>query len=182
MFGARALAIGTTTALIATIGAFGAASAATTGDVTVTGTTVSTLQLTLVDGSAAFGSNLDPLGTAPNSGEAAVSGTSSGVGACYEWGGTVKVDANDTYTVDVNALETHTNARLHFLAANPASYADCTGGTTFGTTDAISAVANGTQGYQNSHPFWLGLDVQWGDLHSTSAGAATIEFVIAAKP
>ena len=56
MFGARALAIGTTTALIATIGAFGAASAATTGDVTVTVTTVSTLQLTLVDGSAAFGS------------------------------------------------------------------------------------------------------------------------------
>jgi hypothetical protein len=177
MFGHRFLSIAATTAIVASFAVAGSASADTTGQVGVTGTTVPVLQLTLPDASAGFGSNLDPIGTTPN-GEAVLSGTSSGVGACYEWAGAVKIDANDTYTVTVAATEAGTNGDLHFLASNPATYAACTGGTAFAAVDPISFVTNGTVGYQNNHDFWLGLPVVWSQLHNADAAKATIVFSV----
>lgn len=184
MYATRILSFAATTALVASLAAAGSAGAATTGNVSVTGTTVAVLQLTLPDTSAAFGDNLDPLGTAPKIGvnanlEADVAGTSTGVGACYKWAGAVKIDANDGYTVSVAATENNTNGDLHFLTADPATYGACTGGTAFGGTTPISFVTGGTVGYQNDHDFWLGLPVLWSQAHNADAAKATIVFTVA---
>lgn len=178
MYATRILSFAATTALVASLAAAGSAGAATTGNVSVTGTTVAVLQLTLPDTSAAFGSNLDPIGTAAN-GEGSLVATSTGVGACYKWAGAVKIDANDGYTVSVAATENNTNGDLHFLTANPATYGACTGGTAFGGTTPISFVTGGTVGYQNDHDFWLGLPVLWSQAHNADAAKATIVFTVA---
>ncbi len=123
-------------ASLATVAVAGAASAAPSGVVTISGTTVSKIELTLTDSSAQFGTNLTPDGDASN-GEATTVYTGT-AGACYAWAGTATVRSNVTYRVGVNG--SGALPRVGFLTANPATYAACTGGQAVSTAMFPAAV------------------------------------------
>lgn len=156
------------------------ASAATSGVVTVTGGSASTIELTLSDASAAFGTNLTPDGSGSGSDEVTgieIDGGASSAGACYEWAGSVTVRSNMAYGVTVAAAAA--NNRLDFLTSNPADYAACTSGTQVGTgmfpgTTPGAWVTGQSRTATRTHGYWLGLDVQWGDAPNASLGAASL--------
>ena len=149
------------------------ASAATSGTVTVTGGSVSTIDLTIPDTTAAFGANLSPSGTG-GSGEVSgvnVDPTVPSAGACFEWSGSTVVQSNVSYGVSLSA--TAANNRLDFLTANPADYAACTGGTQVSTSTTTWVTGQAVTS-SRTHPFWLGVDVQWTDAPNANLANATL--------
>ncbi len=159
-------------ASLATAVVAGTAGAATSGTVTVSGTTVSVIELTVGDSTAQFGTNLAPDGTASNSSDtvtAYLEGSTPSVGACYKWGGNVLVRSNSPYRLRVSASTTV--ARLGFLTANPGTYTACSTGETVSATPAMFASATPVGTWATGLPrttgattsFWLGMTVQWTD-------------------
>jgi hypothetical protein len=155
---------------LATLAIAGSASAAPSGVVTVSGTSVSTIELTLPDSTAQFGTNLTPDGVASNSTDtitAYVDGTVPSAGSCYKWGGSAVVRSNVTYHVMVTA--SGALPRLGFLTANPATYAACSTGEQAsaamfpGATPPGTFVNNQTATTTRTHAFWLGMTVLWTD-------------------
>jgi hypothetical protein len=158
------------TTALASLSVAGTASAAPSGVVTVTGTSVSTIELTLPDSTAQFGTNLTPDGVASNSTDAIavnVDGATPSTGSCYEWGGSAVVRSNVTYKVSVTASASL--PRLGFLTANPATFAACSSGEQASTamfpsaTPAGSFVINQAATSTRTHNFWLGMTVLWTD-------------------
>ncbi|MFN8518056.1 MAG: hypothetical protein U0667_01410 [Chloroflexota bacterium] len=143
----------------------GAASAAPSGVVTISGTTQSKIELTLADDTASFGTTMTPDGD-PSGGESTLAGTAA-AGACYAWAGTATVRSNVTYRVGVNG--SGSLSRVGFLTAAPATYAACTGGMAVSTAMFPAAVPptafviNQTATTSRAHNFWLGLSVGWTD-------------------
>ncbi len=134
------------TAVVASLGAVVPASAAPSGVVTVTGTSVSKIELSLPDSTAAFGTNLTPDGVASNSTDtvtAYVDGASPSTGACYKWPGSSVVRSNVTYKVSVTASAGL--AKLGFLTANPGTYAQCVAGEPASTNMFPAATPAGSQ-------------------------------------
>jgi hypothetical protein len=165
-----------TVAVVASLAGIGAASAADSGTVTVTGASSAKIELTVPDGTAQFGTDLTPDGNDSNgdaSVVALVDTADPSAGACYRWPGSVVVRSNVGYYVTVAG--SGPNARLDFLQAQPTTYAQCNTGeqvavSMFGSaTPAHSWVAGETKTGKRTHPFWLGLDVQWEDDPGTIA-------------
>jgi hypothetical protein len=149
------------------------ASAATSGVVTVTGGSVSTIDLTIPDASAAFGANLTPDG-AGGSGEVSgvnVDTTVPSAGACFEWSGSSVVKSNVSYGLSLSA--TAANNRLDLLTVNPADYAACTSGTQV-STSATTWVTGQAVTSSRTHAFWLGLNVLWTDAPNANLANATL--------
>lgn len=149
---------------------------------TVTGESLPTLELSLGDGSAAFGDNLSPLGTASNSSDTVTVNVDSATpseGACYEWAGTVTVSSNVAY--DVTVLPAASNPNLTLRQSNPASYSACTTGQSI-TTTLFTLVDSHAAGAGNEHDFWLGLDVRWDSAPSSTLGDATLVFAVIQDP
>jgi len=166
---------------LATSVAAGTASAAPSGTVTISGTSVGVIELTLADTSADFGTALAPDGSGA-SGEVGASFTGA-AGACFSWAGTASVRSNVSYRVTVNG--SGSLARLGFLTAAPGSYAACSGGEAastnmFPASTPVHAFVTTTQGVTTgrNHDFWLGMSVGWadtpGDLNPAPAVSLTI--------
>jgi hypothetical protein len=157
-------------AVLASAVVAGSASAAPSGVVTVTGTSVSTIELTLPDSTAQFGTNLTPDGAASNSTDTITTnldGAAVSQGTCYEWGGSAVVRSNVTYKVSVTASAAL--PRLGFLTANPTNYAQCSTGEQASTAMFPAAVPPGSfvinqpATATRTHNFWLGMTVLWTD-------------------
>ncbi|GEM_PF-3835027 len=158
----------------------GPVGAATDDALTVTGQSDPTLEIALVDDTAAFGDNLTPQGATPNGADASlgviVDPAATSTGACYEWGSKIVVSSNVAY--DVTVTPAAANAKLNWLTADPSTFAACSGGTAIGT-DPIAFVNAGSVGAGNEHSFWLGLEVLWGDAPSATRGDASLTFAVA---
>lgn len=164
-------------------------SAASSGTVTVTGGSVSTIELTIPDSTAQFGTNLTPDGVASNSSDTVgviVDPATTSAGACYKWGGSVSVRSNKNYYLMVSAAAA--NNRLDFQKTDPATYATCTGGEQVATAMYTTATPAGswttaqTRTASRSTSFWLGLDIQWTDDPSTTVGNATLTLGTSVAP
>ena len=153
-------------ASLATVALAGTAGAAPSGTVTITGTTVSKIELTLADDTANFGNAMTPDGD-PSGGESTPMVPSGAAGACYAWAGTATVRSNVTYRVGVNG--SGALPRVGFLTTAPATYAACTGGMPVSTAmfpaavPPTSFVINQSSTTGRAHNFWLGLSVGWTD-------------------
>lgn len=157
--------------MVAALLSIGSVAAANPDDLAVTGQSASTITLTLTDVSAAFGTNLTPIGQISDA-EGVVVGTVP-AGTCYDWAGTVTINSNLSYDVELSSAAANSN--LDWMTGDPADYAACTGGTqvAVATADLVTAqVITASQ----AHTFWLGLDVKWSDGVSTTLGNATLTF------
>ena len=161
------------TLVVASVALAAPASAATSGVVTVTGGSVSTIDLTIPDVTAAFGGTMSPDGTGAGAESAGVNidPTVPSAGACFKWAGSVAVRANVAYGVSLSAAAN--NNRLDFLTANPATYAACTGGTQVSTSTS-TWVSGATVTASRTHSFWLGVDVLWTDTPSATLANASL--------
>ena len=166
---ARLGAVALTTSVVMSLAIVGAASAATSGVVTVTGGSVSKIEVTIPDATAAFGLTMTPDGDPSGSESNGINVVAAG--ACYEWAGSVAVRSNVSYGVTLSAAAA--NNRLDFLTADPGTYAACTGGTQVSTSTTTWATTQGVTS-SRSHPFWLGVDVQWTDAPSATLANATL--------
>jgi hypothetical protein len=133
---------------------------ADTGGVTVSGETVATLDITIADATAEFGTNLSPDGTDSNSGDGVTDVTDT-TGACYIWDSSVTVASNVDYAVTVEADVA--DADLSFMTSNPGNFAACIGGTSIPDPPATAhewvALAPETAG--QAHPYYLTMPVLW---------------------
>jgi hypothetical protein len=170
-------------ASLATVALAGTASAAPSGTVTISGTSVGVLELTLTDASADFGAALAPDGSGAG-GE--VGGSFTGAaGACFSWAGTASVRSNVSYRVTVNG--SGSLPRLGFLTAAPATYAACSGGEAASTNmfpgnTPIHAFVTSTQAVTTgrNHNFWLGMSVGWTDAPGNLNPAPAVSLTITA--
>ena len=163
-------------------------SAAPSDTVAVTGGSSSKIELTIPDDDAVFGTNLTPDGDASNSTDTVVANVDDATtptGACYEWGGTTVVRSNKAYDLTVSAGAA--NSKLDFMTANPADFAECTGGESVGTAmypapvDPVGAWStSNAKSAKATHSYWLGLEVLWTDDPSELVGAATLTLSAAA--
>ena len=168
------------TTVMASLAIAGPASAATTGDVTVSAESVATIELTLSSDTAAFGT-VSPDGTTSSTGVTAIE-DGAGSGACYEWPGSVTVSSNVLYDVTVSANTT--KPKLDFLTTNPSTFAACTGGegVSADPDPVMFASATPAGGWaldqaataSEAHPYHLGLEVLWIDGPSTTLASAIL--------
>ena len=172
------------------------------GDVvTVTGASVSIIEITLASGATAqatggavrlrernvrFGTNLAPDGPpsdSPDEVTAVVDPSDPSSGACYAWAGAVTVRSNRIYTLKVSSSTA--NPHLTFLVEDPTDFATCAGGQVVGPTmfsgaDPAGAwVAGQGRTPGRSHRYWLGLQVLWTDAPSSTLADATLTFTAA---
>jgi hypothetical protein len=154
---------------------------AASGDVTVTGTTVETIELTIDNDEVGFGGNLSPDGTPSDSTTdtigVIVDPATVSTGACYTWAGDVEVSSNEDYFLKVTAAAA--NSQLDFLTAAPVAFADCAGEPVDTTMFASATPAGAFTGSlartaQRTTDFWLGLSVLWSDAPSSTAADATL--------
>jgi hypothetical protein len=174
----RLLAPALACALLAAVGLAGSASAAAPNDVVFSGTSVATVELTLADQTAAFGTTLTPNGGASTGSDTLTVNTdasASKAGSCYEWASQATVSSNKNY--GINVTPSAGSSRLTFLDSNPANYAACTSGTTLIIATAILFVVEALPTATRDHPFYLGLDVRWTDLPAAFT-ATTLVFTI----
>lgn len=166
--------------MLATVAGTAPAGAAS-GDVTVTGGSVETIELTIDNDEVDFGSNLSPDGTASDSVTDTIGVLTDpddpSTGACYTWAGEVEVSSNENYFLKVTAAAA--NSQLDFLTAAPVAFADCAGEP---VDTAMFASATPAGAFTSSLPrtaqdttdFWLGLSVLWSDAPSATAADATL--------
>jgi hypothetical protein len=154
---------------------------AASGDVTVTGGSVETIELTIDNDEVDFGSNLSPDGTASDSVTDTIGVFTDpddpSTGACYTWAGEVEVSSNENYFLKVTAAAA--NSQLDFLTSAPTQFSDCAGEP---VDTAMFASATPAGAFTGSLPrtaedatdFWLGLSVLWSDAPSATAADATL--------
>jgi len=196
------IAMAVMTAMLVASPAMAGSKATSSGDVvTVTGASVSIIEVTLASGATAqatggavrlrernvrFGTNLAPDGTpsdSPDDVTAVVDPSEPSTGACYAWAGAITVRSNRVYTVKVSA--TTTNPHLTFLAEDPTDFAACARGQVVGPTmfsgaDPAGAwVAGQGRTPGRSHRYWLGLEVLWMDAPSSTLADTTLTFTAA---
>jgi hypothetical protein len=174
------------------IGAFaveglGAPASAATGTVTVTATVNATITISIADTTAAFGTNLDPLGTDSNSADGVTdvqsAGTPPATGSYYIWktgGVAVTVGSNATWNGTVAASANSGTSSSMTIASGvlrwkdgsaPASYSDCSSATSFNTAASTwkSAVPRGNTTYTT----YYCLRDDWTDDPGTFASTVT---------
>lgn len=138
---------------------------AATGTVSVTATVNATITISIADTTAAFGTNLDPLGTDSNSSDGVFDFQSAGAppatGSYYVWktgGVAITVGSNTTWNGTLSAsANTGTSSSMTIASgvlrwkdgSAPASYSDCSSATSFNTAASTwkSAVPRGNTTY-----------------------------------
>lgn len=154
---------------------------AASGDVTVTGGSVETIELTIDNDEVDFGSNLSPDGTASDSVTDTIGVFTDpddpSTGACYTWAGEVEVSSNENYFLKVTAAAA--NSQLDFLTAAPTQFSDCAGEPVDTAMFASATPAGAFTGSlprtaQDTTDFWLGLSILWSDAPSSTAADATL--------
>ena len=166
-------------ALVLSVASIAPASAATSGVVYVHAEAGSTIEITIPDHMADFGSELTADGSPPVGGESSLAGTDMS-GACYSWPGSVTVRSNRTY--DVSVVGNTYNNYLDVLMYQPWSYWACVMGWQVNPSMPTTIVygAGATAGSQ--HDYWLGLEVPWTLGSSTTFADATLTFTVSAQP
>ena len=158
---------------------------AVTGGVTASGTNNAKITISIADATADFGTNLDPAGTASDSGDtvADVQGSSGDQGSYYVWksgGMDVTVKSNKVWNGTLAATEnggtsssiTIASGALRYAeSTEPSSYTDCSSSTAFATTSSSwkSAVSAGVSPY--THYYCLRVD--WVDDPGTFVSTLT---------
>jgi len=175
----KKLGIATATMLVVAIIAIATTLPATaeTSNVSVSGTNNAKITIGIGDGTADFGTNLDPSGANSNSSDTVVDsqGSSGNEGSYYVWaaggsGNLVTVKSNKSWNGTIEASEnsgsstsmTVSSGVLRYAEGSaPASYSDCSGATSFQTTAQTwkSSVAKGKSTY--AHFYCLRVD--WDD-------------------
>jgi hypothetical protein len=149
--------------------------AATSGVVSVTGGSQSTLELTIPSTTATFGSAMAPDGTGGGSG---ITNYTATAGACFKWSGSVTVKSNIAWKVTQVAAANNTKVR--FFNTDPTTYVACTTGSGLSTTAA--SWATGTPTANNSQSFWLSADVLWTDAPSATFANASLTLAVSSNP
>lgn len=161
---------------------------AETGNVSVSGTNNAKITVAVGDGSAEFGTSLDPSGADSNSSDSVVDfqGSSGNQGSYYVWqagggsGNVVTVKSNKPWDGTVQASENSGTSTSMTVASGvlryaegtaPASYSGCTNATAFQSTAQTwkSSVAKGKSTY--AHFYCLRVD--WDDDPGTFSSNVT---------
>ncbi|MFN8623814.1 MAG: hypothetical protein U0869_23990 [Chloroflexota bacterium] len=173
----RALSLmGSGLVLAATLASAAPVGAATSGVVTVTGGSQSTLELTIPDTTAAFGTALAPDATGAG---AEVTGSYPGTpGACFKWPGSATVRSNIAWKVQQVAAAANTKVR--FFNSDFTTYVACTTGGGLNTTAATWATGTATANQANS--FWLSAEVLWTDAPSSTFANASVTLTVSSNP
>ncbi len=158
------------------------------GNVTASGQNNAKISITIDDGSANFGANLDPEGTDSDSSPDTVldyQGSTGNEGSYYVWkaagtGLSIEVKSNKVWNGTYQATENGGTAASMTIAGSvllfsggsePASYGDCGSATTLTTTPTswVSSVAKGNTAY--THYYCLRVD--WDDDPGTFSSTVT---------
>jgi hypothetical protein len=149
--------------------------AAPSGVVTVTGGSQTTLELTIADSTADFGSGLTPDGTGAAGG---ITTYAAIPGSCFKWDGQATVRSNILWKVQQVAAAN--NAKVRFFSTEPVTYAQCTTGSGLSTTAATWATGNRTASSPQS--FWLSADVLWTDAPDPTFADASVTLTVSSQP
>lgn len=156
------------------------------GSVSVQATNNSAITLSVSDGSADFGSNLDPLGTDSNSSDRGqVSDFQSDSGSYYVWrsgggnGVVVTVKSNKSWTGSVSASPNTGTSRsltiesgaLRYNTSSPRDYWDAALSPAFSTSGTDFEVT-GTKGV-HTYNYFYNLRVNWDDDPGTLSSTVT---------